>query len=166
MHGMKKKRVPRVIRNPITEAIRGCQPIGGKDLTDLRRVEIKAIDALTQGTATRLDWEWIADVFNIAECMAKDGLGTEVVAVAAEAQVVLAKVSVRAKTEGKLYLTPDESWTLREAWEYHDLQRRCLTLNEYRRYLKRVADIRRTGANTTTAEKFLQQLEQSNDNTV
>ena len=158
MHGMKKKRVPRPTNNPIAEAIRGCQPLGGKDLTDLQLVEMSAIDNLTRGAATRRDWEWLADLFNVVESMAKNGLGVEVVAVSAEAQVTLAKVAVRAKAEGKWYLTSNESWTMREAWEYADLQRRCLTLSEYRRYLRRVADIRRTGSNTITAEKLLEQL--------
>ena len=163
MHGMKKKRVPRTIRDPIAEAIRHAQPMGGKDLTDLRLVELNAIDNLARGDATRRDWEWLADLMNVAEAMAKNGIGTEVVAVAAEAQVTLAKVAVRAKAEGRWHLTTDESWTLREAWEYADLQRLSVTLGEYRLYLKRVADIRRTGANAITAEQLLEQL---NDNTV
>lgn len=166
MHGRKKKRVKRELNNPIVEAIRGCQPISGKDLTDLRKLELKAVDALVQGTASRLDWEWLADLFNGAEAMAKDGIGTEVVAVAAEAQVILARIAVRARVEGKWCFASDEAWTLREAWEYADLQRQCITLSEYRRYLKRVADIRRTGANTITAEQLLQQVEQINDNTI
>jgi hypothetical protein len=162
MHGMKKKRVPRPVRNPIVEAIRGCQPIGGKDLTDLRLVELSAIDDLARGTATRRSWEGLADLLNVAEAMAKSGIGTEVIAIAAEAQVTLARVAVRAKAEGSWYLTTDEAWTLRTAWEYADLQRLCVTLNDYRRYLKQVADIRRTGANAITAEQLLEQL---NDNT-
>ena len=163
MNGMKKKRVPRPVRNPIVEAIRGCQPIGGKDLTDLRLVELSAIDDLARGTATRRSWEWLADLLNVAEAMAKSGIGTEVIAIAAEAQVTLARVAVRAKASGKWHLTTDEAWTLREAWEYADLQRLSIALGEYRRYLKRVADIRRTGANAITAEQLLEQL---NDNTV
>lgn len=162
MHGMKKKRVPRTKRNPIVEAIRGCQPIGGKDLTDLRLVELSAIDDLARGTATRRSWEWLADLLNVAEAMAKNGIGIEVVAVAAEAQITLARVAVRAKADGRWHLTTDESWVLREAWEYADLQRQSVTLGEYRRYLKRVADIRRTGSGAITAEQLLEQLDDHN----
>lgn len=159
MHGMKKKRVPRVIRNPITEAIRGAQPITGKDLTDLRAVEIKAMDALANGTATMTDWEWVTDLFNIAECMAKAGIGVELIPIAAKAQVILARTYVSAKQTGKWHLNTTDAWVLREGWEYHDLQRQSVTLNEYRRYLKRVADIRRIGANALLPADLLEQVD-------
>lgn len=163
MHGMKKKRVKRPTNNPIVEAIRHSQPMGGKDLTDLRLLELNAIDNLARGEATSKDWSWLADLFNGAEAMAKNGIGIELVPVAAEAHITLAKAAVRAKASGKWHLTTDEVWAMREAWEYADLQRLSVTLGEYRRYLKRVADIRRTGANAITAEQLLEQL---NDNTV
>lgn len=157
MHGMKKKRVPRIKSNPIEEAIRHAHPIGGKDLTDLRTVEIKALDALANGTAVKRDWEWVVDLFNSAETMAKAGIGIELIPIAAEAQVILCRCYVRAKETQKWDLTVDEAWVLREGWEYHDLQRQSVPLSEYRRYLKRAADIRRTGANSLLPEKLLEQ---------
>lgn len=156
MHGMKKKRVPREITNPIIEAIRGCQPIRGKDLEDLRRVEGKALDALANGTATKRDWERIAEVFNIAECMARDGLGIELIPITAQAQVYLCEAFVKSKESGQWHLGPVAVWHLREGVEYHDLQRQSVPLSEYRRYLKRVTDIRRTGANALPPDKLLE----------
>jgi len=145
MHGMKKKRVPRTLTNPVVEALRSAQPIAGKDLSDLRRAELASLDRLAQGVAAVSDWARISDVINIAEVMAKVGEGVELIAIAAEAQVTLAKAYIRGKDSGVWALTPDEAWMLREAWEYHDLQRQSVPMSRYRQHAKKVQDIHRTG---------------------
>lgn len=154
MHGMKKKRVPRTLTNPIVEAIRGCQPIQGKDLADMH-----ALDALADGTATKRDWGWVASMFNVAEAMACDGMGVELIPITAEARVILARAYVEAEKTGRWHLPPDKIWALRNGWEYHDLQRRSVTLSEYRRYAKKVVDVRRTGANALSCHEIVERAD-------
>lgn len=159
MHGMKKKRVPRRVGNPIEDAIRFSQPIQGKDLADLRKKDNAAIGALARGEANHLDWQWLSEMVNVAEVMAKDGMGVELIPIAAEAQVLLAKVYVRRKKEGTWTLTPDEVWGMREFYEWQDLQRQSVPLGVYKGYLKRAQDINRTGNSTRTPEQLLEQVD-------
>lgn len=159
MHGMKKKRVPRRVGNPIEDAIRFCQPIQGKDLADLRNKDNAAIDALARGEADHTHWHWLSEMANVAEVMAKDGIGVELIPIAAEAQVLVAKVYLRCKQEGKRYLTPEEAWGMREFYEWQDLQRQAVPLGKYKAYLKKVKDIHRTGNSCLTPEQILEQVD-------
>lgn len=165
MHGMKKKRVPRPLTNPIIEAARSAMPITGADLSALRGVELRALDAMAQGRATLVDWEHLANMVNVAEVMAKCGEGVELIEISAAAQVLLARVYLRAKDaikagkpDGAWRMTPDEVWAMRETYEYHDLQRQSVPMGRYREHVRRVDNIRKTGSNYATPSQIMEQV--------
>ena len=86
------------------------------------------------------DWRWIADVLNIAETMAKHGIGPEVLPYCENAQKALLEAKERYDKTGKMGLSGPGIKTIKELWEYHDLQRTSVARSEYERMIKKTAN--------------------------
>ena len=111
-----------------------------ESLDKLRLCELTAIDAMTKGMGTPHDWRWIADVLNIAETMAKHGIGPEVLPYCENAQKALLEAKERYDKTGKMGLSGTGIKTIKELWEYHDLQRTSVARSEYERMIKKTAN--------------------------
>lgn len=118
--------------------IEGASYIPEPILNKLRMFELASIDAFTKGQATREDWHNLTDMLNIAEMMANSGVGPEALETILEGQKELFNCAERYKMIGKFGLTGLGIKTIRDCYEYHDLQRQSVSRGEYERFIQRV----------------------------
>lgn len=74
-------------------------------------------------------------MMNIAEVMARDGIGPEALPHCKEAQEALTEAARRFEKSRKMGLSGLGINALREVFEYHDLQRRSIPRSEYEKYI-------------------------------
>ena len=129
-----KRKIYKLI-DPITYGIQGAAYISESVLNKLRMMELASIDAFTKGQASREDWYNLTDMLNIAECMAKQGVGPEALDTIMKGQDELYRCAERFKIVGKYGLTGLGIQALRDCYEYHDLQRQSITRGEYERFI-------------------------------
>ena len=132
-----KRKVWSTSINPLAHAIAGAAVADNAALDKLRLCELSAIDAMTKGMGTPHDWRWLADVLNIAETMAKHGIGPEVLPYCEEAQKALLEAKERYDKTGKMGLSGTGIKAIKELWEYHDLQRTSIARSEYERMIQK-----------------------------
>jgi hypothetical protein len=126
--------------NPIAHAIAGAAVSDEKSLDKLRLCELSAIDAMIKGVGTPEDFRWLCDVLNIAECMAKDGIGIELLEICEKAQKELLDAKARYDKHGKLGLSGEGIKVLRELIEMHDLQRTSVARSIYEKAIRKTAN--------------------------
>lgn len=122
--------------NPIAHAIEGCQITPERELNSLRVRELQAIQAFTDGHATLENWHEISAMLNIAETMARGGIGLEVLEVCEAAQSALISAAKRFEKWSKMELTPSQLHAVRELYDYHDLQRQSISRREYECFIQ------------------------------
>ena len=132
-----KRKVWSTSINPIAHAIAGAAVADDSSLNKLRLCELTAIDAMTKGMGTPHDWRWIADVLNIAETMAKNGIGPEVLEHCEKAQEALLEAKERYDKTGKMGLSGAGIRAVKDLWEYHDLQRTSVARSEYEKMIQK-----------------------------
>jgi hypothetical protein len=126
--------------NPIAHAIAGASVADKKSLDKLRLCELAAIDNMVNGRATTEDWRWLADVCNIAETMGKSGIGPEVLPYCQESQKALLEAAERYQKTGKMGLSGLGLTSIKEMWEYHDLQRTSIARSDYEKMIRKTAN--------------------------
>lgn len=134
----RRKHYPLV--NPVDCAIAGAAITDTARLDKLRLLELSALEAFRTGQATPSDWRALADVANIAETMALDGIGPEVMEPCRLASEALGEAHNRYKSMGRLGLSGPELQALRELHAWHDTQRTSIARSEYERAIKKTAD--------------------------
>ena len=127
--------------NPVEMAIAGACITSTDHLDKLRLIELSAIDAFTQNAATKDDWRAMADMLNIAETLARSGVGPEVLAACELATQALQAAHASQAATGKLHMTGDQVQALRELHEYTDLQRTSIDRSCYERAINATANI-------------------------
>lgn len=125
--------------NPVSMAILGVQPADENILNEIRLRNLSAIEAFAKGVATPADWRTVADCLNVAETMAKGGIGPEVLEPCKAVQQALGEAHRRFKQVGRLGLSGPEIQALRELHEYHDLQMQSVTRAEFERWIQKTA---------------------------
>lgn len=126
--------------NPILYAMQGAA-ITPKDLLDkLRLRELAAIEAFRTGNATKQEWRDVSDFLNISETLALGGIGPEALAASQAAQDSLQAAHVRYQEGEALTLTEPELQTLRDGYEYFDLQRQSISRAQFEQAIKRTSD--------------------------
>ena len=126
--------------DPIACATQGAAITDAGRLDKLRLLELSALEAFRTGKATPEDWRQLADMVNVAETMALDGIGPEVIEPCAQASTALGEAHARYKTHGRLGLSGPQLQSLRNLHEFHDLQRTSISRGEYERAIKKTAD--------------------------
>jgi hypothetical protein len=126
--------------NPIAMAILGSRPADASVLDEVRIRNLSAIEAFATGKATVHDWRTVADMHNVAETMAKGGVGPEVLEACAAVDAALTDCYLRHERTGRLGMTGPQLVALRELHEYHDLQIQSITRGEFERWIKLTAD--------------------------
>lgn len=146
---MKKKCRRRVyaLVNPIESAILGACVSAEKPLNTLRLAELSALDAVTRGVGKPEDMRWLMDVLNISECMAKDGIGIELLPICKQAQESLLEAVERYNNTGKLGLSGVGIKAVKEMIELHDLQRTSVARSVYENAIRKTANRIRSRAN-------------------
>ena len=139
---MRKKTRRKVYQlvNPIEFAIAGAS-ITDKEILDLLRIrELAAIDAMSKGLAGVAEWRDLTEMLNLAETMAKNGIGPEVMETCEIVQAELHLAALRYERTKKMGLTGSGLQAVRDLYEYHDLQRTSIPRSEYERMIKKTRD--------------------------
>lgn len=138
-----KKRCKRKVWSridPIALAIAGARPIDDEKLFRIRAMEIAAINAFQMGTATVKDWSSIADIANLAETMALDGVGPEVLPCCKGVEKALIEAKERFERWGRMGTSGVGLRAFVDLQEYHDLQRTAVSLSEYERAIQKTVN--------------------------
>lgn len=122
--------------NCVTHAIQGASITTQEDLNKLREREKGSIDAFRTGKATKRDWQNVTDFMNLAETMAKRGIGPEVLPACKEAQEALIDAATRYEKTGKMGMTGPGLHAISELFEWHDLQRTSISRSEYEKHIQ------------------------------
>lgn len=133
------KRRHYALTNPIQLAIDGACKTSEQDLDKLRLLELSAIEAFAQGKATVYDFRSVADLLNLAETMAKTGIGSEALEACQAAQAAL----LRAKegyADDVMRLAGADLDALRELFAWHDAQRTAISRSGYERAIQKTMD--------------------------
>ena len=134
--------------NPIEMAIQGATITPNSQLDKLRALELSSIDAIARGLGTIHDLESMRDMLNLAETMARGGIGHEVLAPCEKAQAELISMVDRFNRTGRIGATGPGLEAFREAFRWHDLQRTSIDRSEYERYIVKTANALRAGKAT------------------
>lgn len=98
--------------------------------------ELMAIEAFRSGTATEDDWHTVVTMCNLAEHMAQQGIGPEVLPHCATLEPELIAALERHRTHGRMATTGPGLTAMREVQEYHALQRSSVARSEYERHIR------------------------------
>jgi hypothetical protein len=145
-----RKRTKRKMWNlidPITHAIVGAAITHRDKLDKLRMLEYSALEAITKGNGTVSDWRSLVDVLNLAEMMAKNGIGPEVLPICEIAQESLHKAAMRYQETLRMGLDGQGIQAIRELIAYADLQQGSISRSEFERYIQKTKDHIRSNSN-------------------
>jgi hypothetical protein len=126
--------------DPIAHAIAGAAITDTASLNKLRMAELSAIEAFAKGRATPHDWRAIADMLNVSESLCSMGVGPEALETCLKAQEALGNVHARHSQGKPLLFTGPELQTVRDAYEYADLQRASVSRSQLETAVKKTAD--------------------------
>lgn len=126
--------------NPIEHAIDGARVSGDDILSSLRTRELSAIEAFRTGKARLQEWADIVAMMNVAEHMAFRGVGPEAKQVCDDLHTHLIDAARRYTTTRRMGATGPALQCMRDAYEYHDLQRKSVSRSEYERHIKETSD--------------------------
>lgn len=126
--------------NPIEYAIEGAAITTADLLDKVRLMELSAIESMVKGHGTIDDWRYIVDMMNIAETMATNGIGVEVLKVCEIVQTEMQSAAKRYEKTKKMGLTGTGIKYVRELYALHDLQRTSVSRSEYERMIKKTGD--------------------------
>lgn len=122
--------------DPISHAMQGAAITPDNLLDQLRIKEMAALEAFTSGQAGVADWKAIADLLNIAETIASQGIGIEVLEVCDKVQAGLDEARERHNKTRRMGLSGPAIQAIRDLMEYHQLQRTSISRAEYERYIR------------------------------
>ena len=126
--------------NPIEHAIVGAAVTQDNLLDKLRLIELSAIESLVKGNGTVADWRSIVDMMNIAETMASNGIGVEMLEICEIVQKEMETAAHRYEKTRKMGLTGTGIRFVKELYQLHDLQRTSISRSEYERMLQKTSD--------------------------
>lgn len=123
--------------NPIEYAITGAAITTDDKLDRLRMGELSAIESMVKGNGTIADWRALVDMLNIAETMASNGIGIEVLAVCEIVQKEMEAAAHRYEKTRKMGLTGTGIRYIKELYALHDLQRQSISRSEFERMIEK-----------------------------
>lgn len=126
--------------DPIQHAIEGAAITNGDDLDKLRMIELQALEAFRTGTAGLQEWHEISSMMNLAETMAKGGIGVEVESICMQAQDHLIDSAKRFERIGRMGATGPALACWHDLYEYHDLQRQSVARSVYEEMIRKTTD--------------------------
>ena len=127
--------------NPVYYAISGAATISQELLDQQRVAELKAMQAFRDGHATRGDWDQLRLMLLMAFTMAKNGVGPEALPSCRTAWTELLAAKRRSDEGAHLGLTGQGITAMREAYEYHDLQRQSVSYRRLQEFFRWVSAV-------------------------
>lgn len=139
---MRKKTMRKhyALLNPIQHAMEGAAITAGPDLDKLRMIELQALEAFRTGAAGLREWHEIESMMNIAETMAKSGIGIEVESICMQAQAHLIDSAKRFERIGRMGATGPALQCWSDLYDYHDLQRKSVARSVYEEMIRKTND--------------------------
>ena len=86
---------------------------------------------MSKGMGTIVEWQELADMMNICEVMATQGIGPEALPHCQQAQEALTEAAKRFEKTKRMGLSGLGLKAIREVYEYHDLQRSSVPRSVY-----------------------------------
>ena len=129
----------------VAHAIAGAAITPAEDLNKLRMVELAALDSYKAGSPTVADWRTLADMVNVCETFARDGIGPEALEAVERAEAALLAGYQRSNAHGRIGRGAGEYEALLDVFEYHDLQRQSVARSAYERVIQKTMDRIRSG---------------------
>jgi len=126
--------------NPIEHAIIGAAITPENTLDRLRMGELSAIESMVKGNATVADWRALVDMMNIAETMAINGIGIEVLEICEIVQKEMEAAARRYEKTRKMGLTGTGIRYIKELYALHYLQRISISRSEYEKMIQKTID--------------------------
>jgi hypothetical protein len=126
--------------NPIEYAIEGAATTQDTDLNKLRMIELQALQAFRAGKAGLREWHEINSMMNLAETMAKGGIGVEVESICMQAQDHLIDSAKRYERIGRMGATGPALQCWQDLYEYHDLQRQSVARSVYEEMIRKTTE--------------------------
>jgi hypothetical protein len=126
--------------NPVLWAMQGAAITDKASCDKLALGELSAIESIAKGSGTVWEFRLLADMLNLCERMAENGIGPEALAPCEAFNDELSGMAERYEKTGKMLFTGAGLQLAREVQEYHDLQRQSITRSEYERMIKKTAD--------------------------
>lgn len=123
--------------NPVAHAIAGAAITTPDVLNKLRMAELDSLDTIIKGHGTTAHWQVIANLVNVAETMALDGIGPEVLPYCQTAQKALIKAAEYYSKTRRLILDHEGIKSIRELIEYADLQQKSISRAQFERYIEK-----------------------------
>ena len=117
--------------DPLRHAMLGAAITESRVLDKLRIRELAALDAMSKGMGTIVEWQELADMMNICEVMGSSGIGAEALPYCYQAQEALTEAARRYEKTKRMGLSGVGLKALREVYEYHDLQRSSVPRSVY-----------------------------------
>ncbi len=163
---MRKKGAPRrkwdLISNPVQVAMENSAITSPKRNSEHAAIEVRSIEAFARGEGSIQAWVDIVHMANVAEIMAKNGIGIEVIPLVADAQVQLCDAYVRRKETNVWNMSPTQIYLLRELREYHELQRLSVTYGQYREFMRKSDNVSKTGGQARFPAQILENAREHN----
>ena len=122
--------------DPIRHAIDGVRVTSTAKLDQVRMLELSSIEAFAKGRATINDWGCINSLLTMVETMSRGGVGPEALETCALAQTTLIESARRCEATQKMGTTGQGLQAFRDLYAWHDLQRTCISLSEYERWIQ------------------------------
>lgn len=148
-----RRRVWSTSINPIAHAIAGACIADTASLNELRKNELKSLEAMKTGEAGVQEWQILCDMMNIAEMMGKSGIGPEVLDHCAAATEALHRAAKRYEATKRMGLSGEGLKALGDIMEYHDLQRTSVSRSQYEKMIQKTTNyLKSHGKNVTHIE--------------
>lgn len=124
--------------NPIEHAMLKARFIPEKTSRTIMEMESAALDRFKKGEADFADWNTLASLANVAEVMAFDGIGDEVLVYAKSAQMALKRTAAFNRKTGKFLLDGEGIADFEALIEYAHLQRQSVTTKAFENYIQKI----------------------------
>lgn len=131
--------------DPVAHAIAGAAITTPDVLAKLRMVEYNALDSITRGEGTKEHWQILCNMLNVAECMAEEGIGPEVLPYCEKVQNALIKASANYEKYKRIIFDAEGIKSVRELIEYADLQQKSISRAEFERLIEKTRNKIRSG---------------------
>lgn len=125
--------------NPIEHAIAGAFVTSRADLDKLLLREMLALNDMTRGRASLQQWHDLANVVNLCETLAHEGVGAEALQSCADAQNALIDAARRFQSTQRMGLSGPGITAMRDVIEFHDLQHSSISRSRYEQAIRLTA---------------------------
>lgn len=136
MRKQTRRKVYKLI-NPLAHVLEGIVVTPESELDKIRLRELGAIEAFAKGHATLVEWHEMAAMLNVSEYLASIGVGIEVAEVCKAVEGHLIEAANRYQRTQRMGLSGPGIQSLRELYEFHDIQRKCITRAEYEQSIRK-----------------------------